>query len=463
MQVLRIHDESAPNPLSDRALRRRGLVHLFLGIALLTIAVWGLWHDVRWVAQPFYAWVWWGYIFLLDGFCVLKRGDSILTRRLRFLVPIAVWSTTFWFFFELLNARMQNWYYVGVYPAEEALVSSVFTLLAFATVFMGIFQTYDALAALRVWRNWQGKRRRYPARLSYILQALGLAMGGLAIAFPYYLAPLIWGSFTLVIDPWNYRRGARSLLRDLEQGDFGLLMRLLLAGLICGVVWESLNYLAPQKWIYTVRGLENVKLFEMPMLGFLGFPALALDSTAGFALFSSIFLGNRSWECDDDLSYPLVRKKPIHSLWFWGSIPLHLWFCGAVYAFATPVNIGSLQLDIRDLLLSTEEQRQLGALGITRPRQFLRKADSLRDELGWTKSRFDEIRDRARLYTFKGIGPHHGRLLEVGAGVRTPENLRSWSAEELHGKLTADGGFGSAAFLSPRLDFVRVWVLSAPD
>jgi hypothetical protein len=80
--------------------------------------------------------------------------------------------------------------------------------------------------------------------LTYILQGAGLVMGGVALLFPQYLGPLIWGSVTLVVDPWNYRRGAVSLLRDLEEGDYGRLGRLLLAGLICGVLWESLNFFA---------------------------------------------------------------------------------------------------------------------------------------------------------------------------------------------------------------------------
>ena len=200
----------------------------------------------------------------------------------------------------------------------------LFTLLAFATVFMGIFQTYDALTAAGLWKRWKRKPRHYSPRLTYVLQAVGLLTGGLALLYPYYLAPLVWGSFTLIVDPWNYRRGARSLLRDLENGDYGLLARLLLAGLVCGVVWESLNFLAPQKWIYTVRGLESFKVFEMPLLGFLGFPALALDTMAAFALLASFFLGNRSWERPPDLSYTPAPKRASREPSFWLWVPVHL-------------------------------------------------------------------------------------------------------------------------------------------
>ncbi|MCH7666893.1 MAG: DUF4332 domain-containing protein [Acidobacteria bacterium] len=445
-------------------MRVRARIHVVLGTLLLAVAFWGLYRDVRWVAQPFYAWVWWGYILILDGFLAWKRGNSLLTTRLRYVFPICLWSISFWFFFELINARIQNWYYVGVYPASEGLIGMLFTLLAFATVFMGIFQTYDALTATGLWKRWKRKRRHYSRRLTYVLQAVGLLTGGLALLYPYYFAPLVWGSFTLIVDPWNYRRGARSLLRDLENGDYGLIARLLLAGLVCGVVWESLNFLAPQKWIYTVRGLEGFKVFEMPLLGFLGFPALALDTMAAFALLASFFLGNRSWERLADLSYTPAPKRASRELSFRLWVPVHLVFWAAVAVYATPVNIGSLQLSLHDVQLTPGEYHQLEALGITRPRQFLRRSApdtefaAMHERLGWSRKRLHEIRDRIRLYTFKGIGNHHGTRLEA-VGIRTPEDLRHWTPEALHAQI--GGPPGAMPLFVPRLDFVRVWVLAA--
>ncbi|MFT5467650.1 MAG: hypothetical protein ACI8UO_002756, partial [Verrucomicrobiales bacterium] len=229
---------------------------------------------------------------------------------------------------------------------------------------------------------------------------------------------------------------------------------LLTAGLICGVVWESLNFFAPQKWIYTVRGLESFKLFEMPMLGFLGFPALALDATAGFALFASIFLGNRSWEKSEDLSYTLKTRPPISGFWFWISILVQLAFCAFVVEFGTPTSIGSIQLELRHLDLEAEELLQLESAGIERPRQLL-KLD--RAELGWNEARYREIQDRIRLYKFKGIGFHHGILLER-AGVRVPEDLRGREPQELYNELAKQ-----PHSIALRLDFVRVWILAARD
>jgi hypothetical protein len=293
---------------------------------------------------------------------------------------------------------------------------------------------------------------------------IGLALAGLALVFPYYLAPLIWGSFTLIVDPWNYRRGARSLLRDFEEGDLGLIGRLLLAGLICGVVWESLNFFAPQKWIYTVRGLEGFKVFEMPLLGFLGFPALALDSMAAYALGSSLLQGNRTWEHPDDLSYQPAIHPPRSAGLFTLTAGLQVLFWGAVSIFATPINVASLQVELADLELNRNEIHLLNQRGITRPRQFLIATDTepkrgdMRTLLGWDERQLQRVRRRAALYTFKGIGRDHGRMLER-AGVQAPEHLAGWDAEELLGELMAIQP--PLLVAPPRHDFVKVWILAA--
>ena len=132
-----------PTGTDVEAVRRRGTIHSAIGFGLLCTAGVGLWMDVSWLAQPFYAWVWWGYILILDGYSARKRGDSLLTTRLKFFFPICLWSITFWFFFELINARIQNWYYVGVPMQGSVFTGALFAMIAFATVFMGIFQTVD--------------------------------------------------------------------------------------------------------------------------------------------------------------------------------------------------------------------------------------------------------------------------------------------------------------------------------
>ncbi|MGK0217478.1 MAG: hypothetical protein ACI9HE_000956 [Planctomycetota bacterium] len=454
------------NHATGAASKRTGVLFGLMGLSLLALAIWGLRTDVVWISQPFYAYVWWAWILLLDGFCVLRRGSSLLTTRRHLLGLLGTSSVTFWFIFEALNLRFRNWYYIGTFELDGPLTyvgAGVFVMLAFSTVFVGMFEAFDALGAAGILTR-RGPTRRLPSWLPAGLQLLGLVMVGLALAFPFYLAPLIWGSLTFLIDPWNYRRGNRSLLRDFEAGDGRAVLRLFLAGLICGLVWESLNFVAPQKWIYTVRGLENLKLFEMPLLGFLGFPALAFDAVTAFSLLSYFLCGNICWEHPNDLAAPPVKVPGGSRRRYWRTLPYQMLFWVAVTLALMPRSIGSLRLRLSRLPTLAGCEVLLEGLDIRWPRQLRRtladsaSAKELQSAGNWSDLELAAIRDELELYLFKGIGSWHGWLLQE-VGIRRVQDLAAWEPEALHEELCERAA--RAGWHDPHLDWVRVWVLAS--
>jgi hypothetical protein len=95
-----------------------------------------------------------------------------------------------------------------------------------------------------------------------------------------WLVPLVWTGFILLLEPLNYRHGRPSWLGALTRGDASLVLALLAAGAVCGVLWEFWNYWALTRWTYAVPYLGHLKVFEMPVLGYLGFPLFALECYA---------------------------------------------------------------------------------------------------------------------------------------------------------------------------------------
>ncbi|MCK4404334.1 MAG: hypothetical protein KAW02_04520 [candidate division Zixibacteria bacterium] len=117
---------------------------------------------------------------------------------------------------------------------------------------------------------------------------LGVILLVIPVAFPStYLAVLVWLGFIFLLDPINYFFGTKSLFRDLEKGRLTILLSLFLSGLTCGLLWEFWNYWALSKWIYTVPILESVKIFEMPVIGYLGFLPFAVEC---YIMYNSIGL-----------------------------------------------------------------------------------------------------------------------------------------------------------------------------
>jgi hypothetical protein len=302
------------------------------------------------------------------------------------------------------------------------------------------------------------KPRSIPRHLPLVIQLLGALMAALAVFFPVYLAPLVWGSVTFLLDPWNYRKGARSLLADLAIGKGRTIVRLLAAGLFCGLLWESFNYFSPQKWIYTVRGLEEAKVFEMPLLGFLGFPALALDAFSFFAFVSYWLHGNRTWENPADVRTALAPRKGLTSRSFAFTLPLHFALWGAV-AFSTQfVNIGSVALELSDLkTLPPDALSTLPARGIERPGQLLRAIGE--GTLDWKERELAEVETELRLLMLKGIGRDHGELL-LRAGIASTSDLARAEPDSLYRALQS---WRRSRFPALRIEMVRVWIDAARD
>jgi uncharacterized membrane protein len=95
-------------------------------------------------------------------------------------------------------------------------------------------------------------------------------------------------------------------MRQWQQGTLRTFYLLLAAGAICGLLWEFWNYWALTKWIYTVPYVGWLKIFEMPLLGFFGFPPFAV---ACYVMMSGVSLlrQGRSWQDPDK---PVSRMQP---------------------------------------------------------------------------------------------------------------------------------------------------------
>jgi hypothetical protein len=99
----------------------------------------------------------------------------------------------------------------------------------------------------------------------------------------------VWLGFIFLLDPINDWLGAESLGGDWRAGRVDRTLNLMWSGALCGVLWELWNYWARAKWHYTVPIMPNVKIFEMPLPGYLGFPPFALEAFTMYVLVRRIF------------------------------------------------------------------------------------------------------------------------------------------------------------------------------
>lgn len=259
----------------------------------------------------FFVTSWWAYIILLDTLLSRKtKKFALLNRHLPGMIII---SCGYWCFFEIMNLRLQDWYYINI--PYNAIMRYVGYFLAYGTVIPAICLTAQALEPVL-----PHLRTRPFSVPNYFTRAClaGSALFVLALAVPEYFFGLTWVFGILVIDGFNYRAGRRSFMADLEHGDPRRVLTALLAGLICGAIWEAWNFLSPVRWVYTVPFLEHFKVFEMPIAGYIGFPVFAVETIAFFDLFEGMRKSGRAIIMGiaillSAVSFPLIDRHTVFS------------------------------------------------------------------------------------------------------------------------------------------------------
>jgi hypothetical protein len=247
--------------------------------------------------EPFWSWhtpiAWTGYILFTDGIVWQRRADSLLRTNPAEAVFMAGVSIPLWVLFEIYNKyALHNWYYAGL--PENPIVRAIGYAWAFATILPGIFETSEVVGALR--ERTPYFRRSVPPRIPPgATGALAVIVGAAFLVYPFlhpstWISALVWLGFILLLDPINAAAGAESIRGDLREGHRDRLVNLLIGGLVCGLVWECWNYWAHTKWIYNVPVPPHIKIFEMPLAGYGGFPAFAVEC---FAMY--VFVRHLIW------------------------------------------------------------------------------------------------------------------------------------------------------------------------
>lgn len=421
------------------------------GASALALGEAGLVLGTHVIEVHFYLIAWWAYILLVDAAVWKFSGNSLLRDRRWELVVLAFWSIAIWNLFELFNFWLQNWLYVNA--PRQLVHGALMSIGAYATVLPAIFETYELVQALRVLEGASVRPWRVGPALRWAWMGAGVAMVAAALLLPRVGFPLIWGFAVFLIDPVCHRIGARSLLGDLERGDPRPLLRLPLAGLVCGVLWEFWNFWAHTKWIYTVPYFEEAKWFEMPPLGFLGFPPFALECYVLVNLLNAARRG-RGWE-EGCVGAGAPRRLAATAM------ALALLFDVVVFAGIDTLTVKSYSPELsRVAAISPDVRDRLARVGLSRPDALLertrtpeRLAEFAR-ETGLGVADLRVAREAARLVDTQGLGAEHANTLRV-LGIASVADLATQDPVSLERR------WREASIRPPTPAQVRVWVGAA--
>jgi hypothetical protein len=253
----------------------------WIGLTILFVSEIFLFQKI----DPFYSWfycfAWWSYILLADNLLLKLRGTSLLTTRRNELWHMLALSVFIWLLFEAYNLRINNWHYEGV--PSRFWIRWFGYIFSFATVLPGIFITSDLVEYVLGGRGRfcssenEGFASGSSSRPPKAFLPLGLFLCVAPLLWPRYFFPTVWLGPIFLVDPFLERLGVQSLWSARTVRGGRKIWSLLLGGFACGLMWEFWNYWSASKWVYTVPFFENWKVFEMPALGFFGFPPFALE------------------------------------------------------------------------------------------------------------------------------------------------------------------------------------------
>ena len=258
--------------------RRLVALQLVVGLAVCGFG-WGTsLAGVEPVSGYWFDFVWAGYILAGDAVVWHRAGRSLLHGGGWRLVALFALSAPLWWAFEIANWRLENWTYVGtVVYGDQAHV--LLKTLSFVFVLPALATSRDLLRAFV--RFPHPPALRLPSWTAPALVVFGVVCVPLLYLFPDQAYPLVWVAPLLVLDGIADLRGRRpNVLSLVREGRAGPVLLIAVAGLGTGVLWELWNWGAVPHWDYRIPYVGVLPLFEMPLLGYLGYPPFAVLADA---------------------------------------------------------------------------------------------------------------------------------------------------------------------------------------
>ncbi|MBN1373727.1 hypothetical protein JW962_00075 [Candidatus Dojkabacteria bacterium] len=268
-------------------MKKRLPFWFYIGL-LLNVTAWIIsWTHLRPFCYYMFFPLWFGFILILDGLNYAKSGESLMSKNIRSFFFLFLLSALFWWIFEIMVPSTKNWYYLSSKPLsvwESKLLGSLFfsTLIPAAFEISGLLKSFNVLGKKIKWIKLS---KETPTTFFVV----GIVAVALVSIWPNYFFPFLWMIGFFILDPINFWMGRDSLTKDAMKADWTRAFYLGLSMLVCGFFWEMWNFRADPKWVYEVPYVGFLKIFEMPLLGYLGYIPFAFELFVFYVFTQGLF------------------------------------------------------------------------------------------------------------------------------------------------------------------------------
>lgn len=266
---------------------------LLIGATLAGVSWFAAWGRFGILTENAFFPLWLGYVLTVNGLSQIAFGKSLMTSMGRSFPLLFVISVPLWWFFEGMNAIVRNWHYEFAKPIS-GLEYFVRASIDFSTVVPAVLST-SYLVHLVLQRRFSPPASRVAvSRLALAWAVLGgLACYALLPAFPDETFPLVWIAPILILEPLGFSLRYPTLLSDIRERGWRLTAAVMIATAATGFFWEMWNFHSLPKWTYTIPYVGFWKVFEMPLLGYLGYPFFGI-AVFGYAAITLRLIARQS-------------------------------------------------------------------------------------------------------------------------------------------------------------------------
>lgn len=253
------------------------------------IVLWGKFQEPKLLLNWSFIPLAWGFTLMLDGWVYVRANRrSLVSRSPNELVGIGVAATAGWMLFEYLNFFVdENWYYPcgGLIPDDEF---TVYAIIGSSGLMPAVFELYNLMNTYPSFRHRYDRGPKLTLSKSVRTIILVLALAGMFCVgfFPDGMFGVLWISPLLIISVVLENLGIWTPFTPVKDGNWSPLLKYALTYVIYGFLLEFWNYYnsihvsadpsdiiayTPAHWVYSLPFVNVLHVFEMPLLGFLGY------------------------------------------------------------------------------------------------------------------------------------------------------------------------------------------------
>jgi len=265
----------------------------------------------------------WGFSLMVDGI-VYKRtgGVSLLTSAPRELIGIGTASISGWLLFEFLNFFVDdNWCYPfgGQMPLSEFVMYAVIASSGLMPMALEWYSFFNVFPKLR-YRFSFGPKIVFSKTLKIVLLVLSLTVMFLIPFFPMVMFPALWVAPMVILACMLSLLQRWTPFTGIRDGNWGPLALSALSYGVQGILCECWNYFSgihnpdgsitthnPDYWTYSIPYIDKYHVFEMPLLGLMGYLPFGVYCAVWWIAFA--YLLNIPTQFFDDGSEPLPTTK----------------------------------------------------------------------------------------------------------------------------------------------------------